>query len=214
MAKRASDVFSEIVRLSEQTVQQMESFDQFDPNVQEEVLSSYFAKGLKGTKPDGEVSIGFIRAAEMLVGLGGNRAATLLGEGLGHENEDIRMLAGDALTHLGEERLDNIMPAVEGVLERGGVGAEEMPFILAELDHPEVPKILARFLDMANPQVVAAALEALVDAGDEGSQAEIEALVNDTREVEVDDSLEGESTTTIGQLAKEALEMLAERDSD
>ena len=212
MVRSAGETFSDIVRLSEETLKVMEAFDEFDPEVQEEVLSAYFTKGLKGTKADGEVTIGFVRAAEMLVGLGGKKVSKLLGEGLDHDNIDIRMLSGDALTHLGEDGLDNIMLAAEGVLERDGVGAEEMPFILAELDYEDAPEILARFLHATNPNVVAAALEALVEVGDERSTAEIEALVNDPREVEMAEAAEGESTTTIGQLAKEALEMLSEGD--
>jgi hypothetical protein len=208
MAKSASETFGEIVKLSEQTIELMEAFDKFDPEEQEEVLLSYFTMVLKETPEDADLSIGFLRAAEILVGLESENLSQLLGQGLDHVNPDIRMISEDALTHLAEEGLDYLMPAVEGVLEREGIGAEAMPFILADLDFAEVPKIVARFLDATNPQVVAAALEAMVEVGDEDSFSEIETLLNDSREVELEEETDDSSTVTIGQLAREALDMI------
>ncbi len=207
MAKSAGEIFNEIIDLTEQTVALMESFGEFETKEQEDVLISYFTAQTGKMASDADLPIRLIRTAEMLIGLGGEAVARHFGAGLDSPNLDIRMLSGDSLMHLGEDGVDAIMPAVEVVLEKESTGAEEMPFILAELDDPEVPSVLARFLRVDNAQVVASAIEACIEAGNDDTRAEIEKLTSDERAVELDDPHE-EEKSTIGQIAKEALELM------
>jgi hypothetical protein len=208
--KKAKDIFNEIIELTEKTTELMEAFQDCDASEQEAILTDIFSKEIATIEEKDDISIRLLRTTEMLVNVGTPGVVTLLARGLDNDNLDVRMLSGDALMHLAEEGLETIMPAVEAVLESGGVGAEEMPFILAEVDDAEVPRQLDRFLESANPAVVAAALEAVVECGDEDSMAVIEKLVNDPREVSMDDELKGGDKTTVGRLAKDALDLLSD----
>jgi HEAT repeat protein len=208
--KNAKDIFNEIIELTEKTTELMGTFQDCDTAEQEAILSDNFSREIEHLGEKDDISIRLLRTTEMLVNVGTPGVVTLLAKGLDNDNLDVRMLSGDALMHLAEEGLETIMPAVETVLEKGGVGAEEMPFILAEVDDAEVPRQLDRFLGSANPAVVAAALEAVVECGDDESVAVIEKLVNDPREVSVDEDPNSGDKTTIGHLAKDALDLLSD----
>lgn len=209
--KTVDDTFKEIIDLTEKTTALMESFGDFDVTDRERILSAHFEKEIGKIGAADEISVRLIRTAEMLIGLGTPKVVSLLAKGLDHDNLDVRMLSGDVLMHLAEDGLDTIMPAVDAVLKTAGVGAEEMPFVLAELDEPEVPRLLERFLQSANPNVVAAALEALVECGDEDALPAVEKLLDDDREVTVEDGPD-DDVTTVGQLAKDAMDLLSEDD--
>jgi HEAT repeat protein len=206
------DTFKQIIELTEKTTALMEAFGELDLKEREAILTESFQKEADAVNAKDEISIRLIRTAEMLIGASTPKVAALLGKALDHENLDVRMLAGDVLMHMAEDGLDAIMPAVAAVLEKSGIGAEEMPFILAELDEPEVPRLLERFLESQNPDVVAAALEAMVECGDEDSIPAVEKLVDDPREVQVEESPNNDDKTTVGQLARDALDLLSEED--
>ncbi len=204
----AKDTFNEIIQVIQRTAELMETFGEADKEEREAVLSAYFSEALDSVGEKDDPPLPLIHTAEMLIDLATPKAAKLLGQGLCHPSLEIRILSGNALMHLAEEGLRAIQPAVDFVLEKGGVGAEEMPFILAEVDDAEVPRLLARFLASAEADVVASALEAVVECGDPESVADVEKLVGDSREVLVE---EGEAEkTTIGQLAEDARDLLSE----
>ena len=211
MAGNAKDTFKEIMTLTEKTAALMDSFAGMDSADQEAVLVDAFASQVKGLDPDADVPVTLVRTAELLVGVMTEKAVMTLASGLGSENATVRMLCGDALMHVAEDDLRLLGPAIDDVLKKGGTAAEEMPFVLLEVDDPEVPHILEKFLKSSEGEVVAAAIEALIEIGDPECESALKALVDDTREVTLDEGTEDE-TTTVGQLAKDALAMLAEQE--
>jgi HEAT repeat protein len=211
MAGNAKDTFKEIMSLTEKTADLMDQFTEFDTAAQEEVLTAAFAAQIKNIDPEADVPITLVRTAEMLVGVTSGKAVSTLCTGLGSENATVRMLCGDALVHAAEDDLELIKPAVEEVLKKGGTAAEEMPFVLLEVDDPEIPNILEKFLKSSEAEVVAAAIEAIIEIGDPDSEKALKTLVNDKREVALDEGSDDE-TTTIGQLAKDAIAMLSEQE--
>jgi HEAT repeat protein len=84
-----------------------------------------------------------------------------------------------------------------------------MPFLLTDVEDPEVPRVLERFLAQENADVVASAIEAIAEYGDPSSVAALEGLTDDSRLVSIDDSSEA-SEWTVGRLAKEAIDMISE----
>ena len=203
----AKDTYQKIVELTEQTTDLMEKFGAFEPEDQESVLAEAFKSDIAKIKEEDEIPITLIRCAEMLVGVMTENVVKTLTLGLDHDNPTVRLLAGDAITHVAEENIELIKPAVEEVLKSGGTAAEEMPFILTELDDPEVEKILERFLGHKNPEVVASALEALTEIGNPDIIPVLEKLVDDPRTVASDAEM-GDEDTTIGQLAKDAIAII------
>ncbi len=213
MANNAKNTFQEIIALTEKTSKLMDDFTEFDKSEQEAVLVSAFAEQTKDIDPDADVPITLVRTAEMLVGVMTEKSAGALCSGLSSENATVRMLCGDAIMHVAEDDLNLLKPSIDQILKKGGTAAEELPFVLLEVDDPEVPRIIEKFLKSQEPEVVASAIEALIEIGDMQSEKELKALVNDKRVVSLDESLEDE-TTTIGELAKDALELLAAEDQE
>ncbi len=207
----AKDTYQKIVELTERTTELMENFGTFKTADQEAVLAEAFEKSIADLKEADEIPITLIRCAEMLVGVMSENVVKTLVLGLGHDNPTVRLLSGDAITHVAEENLELIKPAVEDVLKAGGTAAEEMPFILSELDDPDVKNILVRFLDHKSAEVVASTIEAIIELGAPDAVFAIEKLKGDTRTVSVDADM-GNETTTIGELVKDAIEILTEED--
>jgi HEAT repeat protein len=208
----AEDVFAKIAALDEQIAALKEEFDAFTPEERETALAAAFERGLDALGEEEPIPVSLVRAAEMLIGLGRDSASELLADGLGHANPELRLLSGDALLHMAEDGLELVMPAVEKVLAAGGIGAEEMPFLLTDVDHPETPRVLERFLAAEDANTVAAAIEALAEYGDPSAVPALEKLTEDTRAIEVEEGDETAITMPLGQLASEALEILSEEE--
>lgn len=211
MAGNAKDTFKEIMTLTEKTSNLMDEFSGMETAAQEEVLVAAFSGQVKGIDSEADVPVTLVRTAELLVNVMTEKAVTTLAGGLGSENPTVRMLCGDALMHVAEDDLELLKPAIDDILKKGGTAAEEMPFVLLEVDDPEIPRILEKFLKSSEGEVVAAAIEALIEIGDPECEGPLKALLNDSREVTLDEGSDDE-TTTIGQLAKDALAMLAEQE--
>lgn len=203
----AKDTYQKIVELTEQTTNLIEAFGAFETKDQEVVLADAFKKDIAGVKENDEIPITLIRCAEMLVGVMTEDIVKTLSLGLDHDNPTVRLLAGDAITHVAEENIELIKPAIDDVLKSGGTAAEEMPFILTELDDPEVEKILEKFLAHKEPEVVASAIEAATEIGNPEIISTLEKLTEDSRVVAADAEL-GDEETTIGQLAKDAIAII------
>lgn len=208
----AKDTLNKIIQLDEEIAKEREKFEAFPEQEQEDVLVKYFKRILEEHGEADPVEVGAIRVAEMLLARGTEGAVRWLGNGLGHSNPDIRLLSGDALLHLAGDGLDRIMPAVEDALEKGGLRAEEMPFLLTDVDNPDVPRLLERFLDMESADVVASAIEALAEYGDGSCIPSLKRLVEDKRSISVEDNDVEKDDYTIGQLAKDAIDMLEEEE--
>jgi len=203
----ARETIKEIIALDIKTTQLKEKFDAYPQPEQETTLIEFFEQMLGELGEDDPLSIGLIRIAEMLLSHGSQTVTVTLSKGLGHANPDARLLSGDALLHLAEDGLDHIMPAVDDALKEGGLQAEEMTFLLTDVDHPEVPSVLLKFLAQESIEIVASAIEALAEFGDPSTIPELEKLVKDERLVPIEGDAK-QTTLTLGELAKEAIEML------
>jgi HEAT repeat protein len=89
-----------------------------------------------------------------------------------------------------------------------GLGAEEIPFILTEIDDPEARSVIELFLRHRDAEVIAAAIEALADLEDPLALDALAELADDERKVKVDEAIAADEEWTIGQLARDAIEML------
>jgi HEAT repeat protein len=120
----------------------------------------------------------------------------------------VRVQAAEALADVGYERYAEVARGIERALATEQFHAlQELPWVLVEIGEPSARKLIARFLEVKNADVVASAIEALAELGDPASIKDIKPFADDTREVEVEGE-EGDETVTVGDLATEALEAL------
>ena len=208
----AKETIQQIIELDEKIAELRETLEQSPIEEQEAELVSRFDGMLGGTKKEGLISVGMIRVAEMLLGLESDAAAKSLGKGLGHENEDVRLLCGDAFLHLAGEGLDKVMPVVEDGLANGGLLAEELPFLLMDIESPEITGVIAKFLEQKDGEIVASAIESLAELGDSEAVPFLNKLLKDERTVTAEAEGTDKAQWTIGQLAKEAIEMLSDKE--
>ncbi len=154
-----------------------------------------------------ESTVRLVRIAELLADVPGDAAADLLVDILGSEHAEARLSAGEALEERGYSRFKELALAVERALSRlpkTSVALEELPYLLAEIPEPGVAKLLARFLELDSADAVSAAIEALVEIGDPAAVKILSPLEKDARTVNV----AGEASITIGELAREAIDLL------
>jgi HEAT repeat protein len=148
--------------------------------------------------------------AKILGELGNAGAVDALVDILGSEEPEARHAAGVVLEDLAFERFKEVALGVERALARLSpehLALSELPYILIEIPEPGVVKLVHRFLEHPNEEVVASAIEACVELGDPTSIAKLSRLERDTRLVELDDGeteRSSEASVTIGELAKEA----------
>ena len=83
----------------------------------------------------------------------------------------------------------------------------ELPWVLAEIAEPSALPLIRKFLKHPDPEVAAAAIEALAQLQDPDAVKDLKPFVSDSREVVLED-LENDARTTIGELARDALAML------
>jgi HEAT repeat protein len=86
---------------------------------------------------------------------------------------------------------------------------QELPLILAEIGEPSALPLISRFISHKNEEVVASSIEALTRLGDPQAVGVLKKLGNDPRVVTVEEADE-EFTSTLGELANEAIEELSE----
>jgi HEAT repeat protein len=148
--------------------------------------------------------------AKILGELGGPGAVDALIDILGSEEPEARHTAGLVLEDLAFERFKEVALGIERAMTKlppDHLALSELPYILIEVPEPGVVKLIHRFLEHGNEEVVAAAIEACVELGDPSSVAKLARLERDTRLVELDDGESDrntDSSVTIGELAKEA----------
>ena len=126
---------------------------------------------------------------------------------LDHVEPAVRVSAGEALVEIGLDRFRDVRAAVERALgNTGGKRAlEELPFVLAELGDPPSVALVARFLELSDPQHVAAGVEALASMGDAAAIPHLRKLAQDAREVTIEEEGVGELRMTIGELCQDAI---------
>jgi HEAT repeat protein len=81
---------------------------------------------------------------------------------------------------------------------------------LAEVGEPSALPLVGKCLNHADAEVVASAIEALVELGDPEAVPLLKRLLKDKRTVEMDEGEESYSTT-LGELAHEAIDDLSQR---
>jgi len=152
------------------------------------------------------------RLADLCAQVPGPRMTDALIAILNDVEPRVRVAAGEALRDLGFERYAEVARGIERALDRGasGVAMSELPWVLAEIAEPSALPLIRRFLDHPSADVVAAAIESLAQLDDPHAVSDLEPFVNDARIVVMED-FEDETKTTVGELAREALEMLGVR---
>ncbi len=190
-----------------------DEFSGFAANERQQVLVELFEEALRETTDTSPVSLRTVRIVELLTDLPGKLCAAPLSLGLGHDNPDIRLLSAEALYQLADDELSQIEPAIAAALEKSGPFAQEMLAVLVELDDPEVVAVIERFLALEDVETVSLAVEALVEVGEPSAVPSLQTLVEDTRVLSIGED-ENDDTTewTLGQLAKDAIEMLSDKE--
>jgi len=166
-----------------------------------------------------EASMRLGRLADLCAQVPGPQMVDTLIAILDDDDETVRVTAGEALLDVGYDRYAEVARGIERVLERKhtGVSMTELPWILAEIGEPSALALIKKFLASDDGEICASALEALVSLGDPAGADALDGLVDDAREVTVDDSDDDDGDgirTTIGQLAREAIEELRGRDAE
>jgi HEAT repeat protein len=176
-----------------------------------DALTVSLAAALREPNED-EASLRLVRIAALLGEHEGPRVIDALIDVLSSDHVEGRRAAGEELEALAFERFKEVAGGVERALKRLPIGSPalpELPYILAEVPEPGVTKLLGMFLQHADPDAVAAAIEALAELGDPTTIGLLEGLVDDARTVELaDDGGDATSEATIGELASEAIELL------
>jgi hypothetical protein len=163
-------------------------------------------------RDEDESSLQLVRVAAVLGEMQGERVVDLLIDILGCDEPEARHAAGEALSGLAWDRFKEVAMGIERALERlpdGSPALSELPYLLAELPEPGAIKLLARFLTHRDADSVAAAVEALVEAGDSTALPLLEPLANDTRKVQLEDEGGTQGETTIAELVAEARALLS-----
>jgi HEAT repeat protein len=160
-----------------------------------------------------ESSLRLVRIAAILAEMQGGRVVDLLIDILGCDEPEARHAAGEALGGLALHRLQEVTLGVERALDRlpeGSPALSELPYLLAELPEPGAMTLLSRFLANRDPDAVAAAVEALVEAGDATVLPLLDPLASDTRKVQLEDETGIRGEATIAELVAEARALLGQ----
>ena len=160
-----------------------------------------------------EQALRLTRIASLLGDLHGAAVVDLLIDLLGGDEPEARHAAGEALEGLAYDRFKEVALGVERALDRlpaGSPALSELPYLIAEIPEPGAARLLGRFLRHADPEAVAAAIEALVEVGDPSVAGLLAPLEKDTRAVQLEDDEGEEGKVTIGELATEARALLSE----
>ncbi|MDD5305799.1 MAG: hypothetical protein PHU25_00620 [Deltaproteobacteria bacterium] len=210
----ARETINEIVALDDKIAKLREQFATFSGSERASVLGEIFKEEIRKLGDRDALKPKLFRVIEMLSELDVSDAPRILGQGLEHDNPDLRMLCADGLVEIGGDGIDRLMPLVEEALSSGGPKAEEMPFVVAELDDPKVGKILMRFLELKDINAVAAAIQALAERCEASALPSLKKLEKDKRMVTYDDGCDEGEQCTIGELAKDAIEMIESEEEE
>lgn len=151
-----------------------------------------------------EATLRLERLADLCAQVPGPKMADALIAILNDEAPSVRVAAGEAIRDVGYERYAEVARAIERALESdlAGPAMQELPWVLAEIGEPSASPLIRRFLAHPEAEVVAGAIEALVQLGDPDAIDALQGLCSDTRPVLIDDA---EEPATIGELATEAV---------
>jgi HEAT repeat protein len=182
-----------------------------------EIVLSVLIEGIAGARArrkEEERVLELDSIAQILSHLPGPQAVDVLIDILGSEEAAARHAAGLVLEDVAYERFKEVALGIERALEKlpeDHLALTELPYLLVEIPEPGAIKLIHRFFEHPNEEVVASAIEASVELGDPASIQKLARLEKDTRLVELDDQEQDdtpEASVTIGELAKEARLML------
>jgi len=196
---------------AERALRQAESqLLQADHKSLEELLSQAVAAA-KAERDPYEAELRLTRLADLCAQVPGEAMADALLAILDEEQPSVRVQAAEALVDVAYDRYAEVARAIERALARNddGPAMQELPWVLAEVAEPSAVPLVTRFLNHANEEIVASAIEALTRLGDPQAVQALKKLVNDPRVVTVEEGDE-EFTSTVGELASEAIEVLSE----
>mgnify|MGYP000931731073 CR=1 FL=1 len=197
-------ILDKVIELDKEIATLQNRFDELPTEDQAAALTTLFDNQLKSTGELDEDIRPFYRVVEMMSTIDG--AALLLARGLSHSNEGVRHVCGDVLSHIAaEDGLAAIAPAVEHAIRMQDLSAREMPYILSLIEDPAAVAQIHRFLDSEDTEVVYQAIEACANLSDMDSLPPLRRLIDDDREIDIDDE---EGPVTIGMLAREAIEII------
>lgn len=170
--------------------------------------------GLEKEEGD-EAVIALLPLVDVLGELEGAAVCDLLIDICGSQDVEVRLAATNALQELAFERFKEVAQAAERACTRlapSHLALREIPFVFVEITEPGAPRVLQKFLMHKEGEVVAAAIEALVQMGDPSAAAMLRSLTKDARSVQVPESVgvgAGEQVS-LGLLAQQAIEILQE----
>ena len=185
---------------------------QAEPRELEGLLSQAVREAQAERDPD-EAELRLTRLSDLCAQVPGDAMADALITILDSEHPGVRVQAGDALLDTAYDRYAEVARAVERALERGedGPSMQELPLILAEVGEPSALPLISRFLSHRNEEVVASGIDALTRLGDPQAVPLLKKLQNDPRVVTVTvEEADEEFTSTVGELASEAIDELSE----
>jgi len=161
---------------------------------------------------DLEATVRLVCLARLLGEFDGAQVADALIDVLGSDYAEARSEAGEQLQGLAYDRFKEVALAVERALEAADESSNalvELPYILAEIPEGGVVKLIGKFLHHADGDVVAAAVEALVEVGDPAAIPALNALRGDERISSLGEQDE-DSEVQVGELVAEAVELLGQ----
>jgi len=162
---------------------------------------------------DDERSLRLVRISELLGEMHGPRVIDLLVDVLASDDPDARRAAGEALSEQAWDRFKDVALGIERALARlpeDSPALLELPYILAEIPEPGALKLLSEFLKHPAAEVVAEAIQALVERVDPQAIELLEPLADDKRKVQIEDDEGASGEATIGELVAEARTMWEE----
>jgi HEAT repeat protein len=183
---------------------------QGDPKELAGILTEAVAQAKAEADPY-EAELRLARLSDLCAQVPGDAMADALLAILDEEQPGVRVQAAEAMVDVAYDRYAEVARAIERALSRGdnGPAMQELPWVIAEVAEPSAVGLIGRFLLHQNEEVVASAIEALARLGDPAAIAALKKLAKDPRVVTVEEGDE-EFTSTLGELASEAIETLSE----
>lgn len=182
--------------------------DSASPAELTQTLTKATKAALRDESEDGEMML--VRIADLAAQVEGPGAVAILLDILDHESTNVRAEAGEALLDVAFERFKEVAMAIEKALDqkREGLAMEELPYVLIEVHDPDPMPLIARFLTHPKAEIVASAVEAIVERADPAAISQLKKLRGDRREVTMPE-LEDEKVT-LGDLVEDALAFFEE----
>jgi HEAT repeat protein len=183
---------------------------QAEPRQLESLLSEAVREA-KAERDPYEAELRLTRLSDLCAQVPGETMVDALIDILDEEQPQVRAQAADALLDVAYDRYAEVARSIERALDRNddGPAMQELPLILAEIGEPSALPLISRFISHKNEEVVASSIEALTRLGDPQAVGVLKKLGNDPRVVTVEEADE-EFTSTLGELANEAIEELSE----